>query len=83
MTATLIADHIIALNLKGIPYNQLAVLNRADWHNRYIQAELSKGGIPYVVVGGFKFSERMHIRDIVYFLDLLIIPLMPFPGTGC
>jgi len=59
---------------QGIPLNQIAVLNRADWHNRYIQAELNKRGIPYVVVGGFKFSERMHIRDMVAFLRLTINP---------
>lgn len=72
--AQLIVDRIMELIEQGIPLNQIAVLNRADWHNRYIQAELSKRGIPYVVVGGFKFSERMHIRDVVAFLRLTYNP---------
>jgi DNA helicase-2/ATP-dependent DNA helicase PcrA len=72
--AGVIVDRIIELIEQGIPLNQIAVLNRADWHNRYIQAELSKRGIPYVVVGGFKFSERMHIRDVVAFLRLTYNP---------
>jgi len=72
--AVLIVDRIMELIEQGIPLNQIAILNRADWHNRYIQAELSKRGIPYVVVGGFKFSERMHIRDVVAFLRLTYNP---------
>jgi DNA helicase-2/ATP-dependent DNA helicase PcrA len=72
--ANVIVDRIMELIEQGIPLNQIAVLNRADWHNRYIQAELNKRGIPYVVVGGFKFSERMHIRDVVAFLRLTYNP---------
>jgi len=72
--AVFIADRILELRELGIPMNQIAVLNRADWHNRYIQAELSKRGIPYVVVGGFKFNERMHVRDVVAFLRLTFNP---------
>ncbi len=72
--ATFIADRILELRELGVPMNQMAVLNRADWHNRYIQAELSKRGIPYVVVGGFKFNERMHVRDVVAFLRLTFNP---------
>lgn len=73
--AVFIADRIMDLAEQGIPLDQIAVLNRADWHNRYIQAELSKRGIPYVVVGGFKFSERMHVRDIVACLRLTFNPV--------
>jgi len=72
--AVFIADRILELRELGVPMNQMAVLNRADWHNRYIQAELSKRGIPYVVVGGFKFNERMHVRDVVAFLRLTFNP---------
>ena len=68
--AVFIVDRILELIEQGVPLNQIAVLNRADWHNRYVQAELSKRGIPYVVVGGFKFNERMHVRDVVAFLRL-------------
>jgi DNA helicase-2/ATP-dependent DNA helicase PcrA len=72
--AVFIVDRIMELIEQGVPLHQIAVLNRADWHNRYIQAELSKRGIPYVVVGGFKFNERMHVRDVVAFLRLTFNP---------
>lgn len=72
--AVFVVNHILDLREQGIPLNQIAVLNRADWHNRYIQAELSRRGIPYVVVGGFRFNERLHIRDVVAFLRLTYNP---------
>ncbi len=72
--AVFIVDRILELAEQNIPLNSIAVLNRADWHNRYIQAEMSKRGIPYVVVGGFRFSERMHIKDIISYLRITSNP---------
>ena len=72
--AEFIVDRIMELAERGVPLGQIAVLNRADWHNRYIQTELSKRGIPYVVVGGFRFSERMHVKDVVAYLKLTYNP---------
>ncbi len=72
--AVFIVDRIMELSEQGVALDQMAILNRADWHNRYIQAELNKRGIPYVVVGGFKFNERMHIRDMVAYLRLTFNP---------
>jgi DNA helicase II / ATP-dependent DNA helicase PcrA len=72
--AEFIVDRVIELSEMNIPLNEIAVLNRADWHNRYIQAEMSKRGIPYVVVGGFRFNERMHIKDIISYLRITYNP---------
>jgi DNA helicase-2/ATP-dependent DNA helicase PcrA len=36
--------------------------------------ELVKRGIPYVVYGGIKFSERKHIKDIISYLRILLNP---------
>jgi DNA helicase II / ATP-dependent DNA helicase PcrA len=72
--AEFIVDRIMELSEQNIPLNEIAVLNRADWHNRYIQAEMSKRGIPYVVVGGFRFNERMHIKDIISYLRIAYNP---------
>jgi ATP-dependent DNA helicase UvrD/PcrA len=72
--AEFIVDRIMELSEQNIPLNEIAVLNRADWHNRYIQAEMSKRGIPYVVVGGFRFNERMHIKDIISYLRITYNP---------
>jgi DNA helicase-2/ATP-dependent DNA helicase PcrA len=72
--AEFIVDRIIELEEQNVPLSEIAVLNRADWHNRYIQAEMSKRGIPYVVVGGFRFNERMHIKDIISYLRITYNP---------
>ena len=72
--AVFIADRIMELIEQGVSMNEIAILNRADWHNRYIQTELSKRGLPYVVVGGFKFSERMHVKDVIAYLRLSYNP---------
>jgi DNA helicase II / ATP-dependent DNA helicase PcrA len=72
--AVFIVDRIMELSEKNVPLNEIAVLNRADWHNRYIQVEMSKRGIPYVVVGGFRFNERMHIKDIISYLRITYNP---------
>jgi DNA helicase-2/ATP-dependent DNA helicase PcrA len=72
--AVFIVDRIMELTEQNIPLNEIAVLNRADWHNRYIQVEMSKRGIPYVVVGGFRFNERMHVKDIISYLRITFNP---------
>jgi DNA helicase-2/ATP-dependent DNA helicase PcrA len=72
--AKFIVDRILELSEENVPLNEIAVLNRADWHNRYIQVEMSKRGIPYVVVGGFRFNERMHIKDIISYLRITYNP---------
>jgi len=72
--AAFVVDRIMELSEQSIPLNEIAILNRADWHNRYIQVEMSKRGIPYVVVGGFRFNERMHIKDIISYLRITYNP---------
>jgi DNA helicase-2/ATP-dependent DNA helicase PcrA len=89
--AAFIVSKILELREQNVPLNEIAVLNRADWHNRYVQTELNKRGIPYVVVGGFKFNERMHIKDMIAYLRIILNPhdsvawhriLKLLPGIG-
>jgi len=89
--AAFIVSKVLELREQNVPLNEIAVLNRADWHNRYIQTELNKRGIPYVVVGGFKFNERMHIKDMIAYLRIILNPhdsvawhrvLKLLPGIG-
>ncbi|MFW5781413.1 MAG: ATP-dependent helicase, partial [Bacteroidota bacterium] len=73
--AEYIVDKIIELREKGIELNRVAVLYRAVWHGNYVQTELLKRNIPYVMVGGLKFTERKHIKDMISYLRLLLNPL--------
>ncbi|MCK3684375.1 ATP-dependent helicase [Maribellus sp. YY47] len=68
--AEFIADRIFRLKEEGIPYSEMAVLVRASWHSNIIQIELNKRGIPFVMVGGIKFVEKRHIKDVLAFLKI-------------
>lgn len=72
--ASFITDKILELREAGIELDQMAVLCRAAWHSNYIQSELLRRSIPYVVVGGLKFNERKHIKDMIAYLRVMINP---------
>ncbi len=89
--AAFVVDRILEYREQGIDLNQVAVLVRAFWHARYIEAELNKRSIPYVAVGGLKFNERKHVRDVIAYLRIILNPydavawhrvLKYIPGVG-
>ncbi len=59
----------------GLSYADFAILTRAICHSNTIQFELTRRGIPFIVVGGIKFSERRHIKDAMAFLKIVLNPL--------
>ncbi len=70
LEAGFIVDKILELRENNLTFSDFAVLSRASWHSNYVQAELTKRAIPYVVVGGIKFIERRHVKDVLAFLRL-------------
>jgi len=89
--ASYIVSHILRLRELGVALDQIAVLCRAFWHCRYIELELNRRGIPYVAVGGLAFNERMHVKDIIAYLRIIMNPydavawhrvLKLLPGVG-
>ncbi|WP_158438304.1 ATP-dependent helicase [Natranaerobius thermophilus] len=73
--AEAIVSEILALREQGFSYKDMAVLYRAGFHGNYIQAELLRRKIPYVVYGGIKFMERKHVKDLVSYLRLTVNPI--------
>lgn len=73
--AEFIVDTIMAMKENNLEYSDFAVLTRASWQSNFVQAELMKRNIPFVVVGGIKFSERRHVKDMVSFLKILMNPM--------
>ena len=56
------------LKLEKSKLNEIAILVRASFQTRLFEDRLLKIGIPYRVIGGFRFYERLEIRDaIAYF----------------
>lgn len=89
--AEFIVDKILEYREKGISLNQIAILVRAFWHARYIELELNRRSIPYIAVGGLKFNERKHVKDMISYLRIIQNPgdavawhrvLKYIPGVG-
>jgi DNA helicase-2/ATP-dependent DNA helicase PcrA len=54
--------------------SDFAVLYRTNAQSRGIEDALRDSGIPYTIVGGTKFYERMEVKDILAYLRLLVNP---------
>lgn len=70
-----IVDTMLEIRQNDLEYKDFAVLTRASWQSGYVQTELMKRGIPYVVYGGIKFGERRHIRDVMAMLKIILNPM--------
>ena len=60
-----VIDQIKNLRRQGIALNEIAVLFRASFHSFDLEIELSREGIAFVKMGGFKFVESAHIKDVL------------------
>src|SRR5690625_836170 len=55
-------------------YNDMAVLYRTNAQSRAIEDALVKSNIPYKMVGGMKFYDRMEIKDLMSYLKVIQNP---------
>ena len=69
-----IVDKIRQLCGQGTALNQIAVLFRAGYHSFDLEIELSREQIPFIKVGGFKFVESAHIKDVLAHLRIVSSP---------
>ena len=51
-----------------------AVLFRAGFHSFDLEIELAREGLPFIKVGGFKFVESAHIKDVLAHLRVIANP---------
>ncbi len=66
--ARAIGDDIESLQTKGHRLNDMAILVRASFQMREFEDRFVTLGLPYRVIGGPRFYERMEIRDaLAYF----------------
>jgi len=91
--AVYIADEIKMLRETNVSTSEIAVLARVSHTTRYIEMELAARGIPYVIIGGRKFTERKHIKDVMAYLRIAyntkdevawhrVLKLIPGVGTA-
>ncbi len=71
-----IADEIIKLMSKNIAYkfSDFAVLYRRNSMSSSIEKIFVKSGIPYRIIGGHKFYDRMEIKDCLAYLHVISNP---------
>ena len=69
-----IADEIKELKSQGIPYSDIALLYRINAQSRSLEEAFMRAGIPYVIIGGLKFYDRLEIKNILAYLRLISNP---------
>ncbi len=58
----------------ALPLASFVVLYRTNAQSRAIEEACLAQGVPYRIIGGFKFYERREIKDILAYLRLVVNP---------
>ncbi len=66
--ADIIAKQIADLKDSGRQYGEVAVLYRMNAQSRILEESLMRRDIPYQIVGGTRFYDRLEIKDILAYL---------------
>lgn len=69
--AIYVVDEIGKLKRQAVPLVDIAVLYRTNYQSRAIEEAMLKAGLPYKLVGGFRFYERKEIKDILSYMRFL------------
>lgn len=72
--AYFIGDDIEQAHNKGHALNEIAILVRASSQMRTFEDRFIELDLPYRVIGGPRFYERMEIRDAVAYLQIIANP---------
>lgn len=72
--ARLIGDEVEALQRKGQSLNEIAILVRAGFQTREFEERFITLGVPYRVIGGPRFYERLEIRDALAYMRIVVQP---------
>ena len=66
--AEYVVENIRHLRDLMMPLSNVAVLYRTNYQSRAIEEAMLKEGIPYKLVGGFRFYERKEVKDVISYL---------------
>jgi DNA helicase II / ATP-dependent DNA helicase PcrA len=58
----------------GKKLNEFAVLYRTNAQSRVIEEAFMSNGIPYRIIGGFKFYDRKEVKNVIAYLRLIQNP---------
>jgi DNA helicase-2/ATP-dependent DNA helicase PcrA len=66
-----VGEEIESLQTKGWSLDQMAVLVRAGFQTREFEERFIQLGLPYRVIGGPRFYERLEVRDALAYLRVV------------
>lgn len=66
-----VINKIIGLHYKGEEFKDMAILYRTNAQSRGFEEALVRERIPYKIVGGLKFYDRMEVKDVLAYLRIL------------
>ncbi|SFP61350.1 ATP-dependent helicase [Sphingomonas rubra] len=69
-----VGDEIEAARRSGTSLDDIAILVRASHQTREFEDRFIATGMPYKIVGGFRFYERAEIRDALAYLRVVNQP---------
>ena len=69
-----VIDKIKDLVELGYKYSDFAVLYRTNAQSRVIEQTCTSNGIPYNVIGSYKYLDRKEIKDLVAYLNVIYNP---------
>lgn len=69
-----IAEEIARLAKQGQKYGDIAILYRVNSQSRILEEGLIRRSIPYQIVRGTRFYERLEVKDILAYLSLAVNP---------
>jgi DNA helicase-2/ATP-dependent DNA helicase PcrA len=69
-----IGEEVEAIQRRGGRIDDVAILVRAQFQTREFEERFIAIGLPYRIVGGFRFYERAEIRDALAYLRVIAQP---------
>ena len=69
-----VLSQIQSLLRDGYHYDDFAILYRTNAQSRVIEDQLLKSNIPFRLVGGQRFYDRLEIKDLLAYLRLIVNP---------
>lgn len=72
--SSFIAEKILEEVAKGRKYSDFAILYRMNAQSNSIEYTLVRNGIPHRIIGGHRFYDREHIKDMTSYLQVINNP---------
>ena len=63
------------IKLEKRNFSDFAILYRTNAQSRPLEDSFRRSGIPYNIVGGFRFYERKEIKDLIAYLRIIVNPV--------